>query len=122
MKSHASTPSAPARAARTWGVGPGLFSVDPAAAGPEDASSLFTLTVAPKAGPPLHVHPHASETYYVLEGTFEFFVDGAFALRRAGGTAFIPAGTLHTFRNVGAAPGRLLVVAAPSGTTGHFDA
>ena len=38
-----------------------------------------------------------------------------------GGLAFGPRGTPHSFQNVGEAPGRLLVITAPSGAERLFE-
>jgi quercetin dioxygenase-like cupin family protein len=51
---------------------------------------------------PRHRHP-GEEIAYVLEGTVEYRFDGqAPVTLRAGESLFIPAGTVHTARNVGA--------------------
>ena len=49
--------------------------------------------------PPPHVHRTQAETYEVLEGALEIVVDGAWRTLRAGESATVPAGALHTFRN-----------------------
>jgi len=38
--------------------------------------SMFEFIIAPKQGPPLHVHHREDETYYVLTGEFLFEVGG----------------------------------------------
>ena len=41
----------------------------------EDTGGSFSLsevTAAPQSGPPPHIHHREDETYYVLEGEFEF--------------------------------------------------
>lgn len=107
---------------RTYWLGPELVSIDLTADETNGELGMFTSVVPPMGGPPPHVHRFESETFYVLDGTFEFFVDGEFHVRRAGGTAYVPAGTPHTFRNIGAAEGRLLMVVAPGGFEGYFAA
>jgi quercetin dioxygenase-like cupin family protein len=50
---------------------------------------------------PRHRHP-GEETAYVLEGTVEYRFDGqAPVTLKAGESLFIPAGTVHTAKNVG---------------------
>lgn len=68
---------------------------------------------APGAGAPPNSHPGEQEAFYVLEGQFEFMIDGA--TRRAGPGDFvsIPDGALHAFTAVGDGPGRVLIVNAP---------
>jgi quercetin dioxygenase-like cupin family protein len=56
---------------------------------------------APGAFAPEHRHP-GEEVAYVLEGTLEYRLDGGPPLvLQAGETLFIPAGALHSARNVG---------------------
>ena len=48
-----------------------------------------------------HSHP-GEEIVYVLEGTFEYQLDGRPPVTlKAGDVLFIPAGTIHTAKNVG---------------------
>ena len=56
---------------------------------------------APGASFPRHKHP-GEEIIYVIEGSIEYDVDGQPPLMvNAGGVLFIPAGTVHTAKNVG---------------------
>ena len=50
-------------------------------------------------GTPLHIHPHAEESYKVLEGQLELNIDGKWQILRSGEEATVRAGTPHTFRN-----------------------
>ncbi|MGV3530889.1 MAG: cupin domain-containing protein [Chthoniobacteraceae bacterium] len=59
------------------------------------------------AGPPLHLHPHAEESYHVLDGTLDVCVDGKWRQLGMGEFATIPAGVAHTLRNPHAAEVRL---------------
>lgn len=49
--------------------------------------------------PLVHVHPHAIETYEVLEGEMEFFVKDKWIKARKGDYVEVPAGVRHAFRN-----------------------
>ena len=40
------------------------------------AYALFEAATPPGAGPPPHVHHREDEAFYVLEGEYEFLVDG----------------------------------------------
>lgn len=54
---------------------------------------------------PKHSHP-GEEIIYVLEGVWEYEVDGKPTMTlRAGDVLFIPAGTLHGAKNVGSGTG-----------------
>lgn len=46
-----------------------------------------------------HTHPHAIETYEVLEGTMEFFVKDKWVTAKKGDKLSIPKGVVHAFRN-----------------------
>lgn len=69
--------------------------------------------VAPGAGAPPNRHPGETESFYVLDGAFEFVVAGEARRVGPGGFVALPDGAVHTFRNVGEAPARLLIVNAP---------
>ena len=53
----------------------------------------------PEDGPFVHSHPHAVESYEVLSGVLEVYVDGEWIEVSAGEEYAVPAGTPHTFRN-----------------------
>jgi len=83
------------------------------------AYSLFELTAQPQGGPPPHRH-RDDEGFYVLEGEFEFLCGDVTIGANAGSFVHIPKGTVHTFKNVGTAPGRLLITASPAGPHERF--
>ena len=67
----------------------------------EDALEL-TSTVAPGAGPPMHVHHLQEESVTVREGRLAYTVKGEQErLAGPGETVTFPAGVEHTFRNAG---------------------
>lgn len=59
----------------------------------------FHIETATGDAPPLHIHPHAEESYEVLSGVLEVHVEGEWKQVSAGETHRVPAGTAHTFRN-----------------------
>ena len=60
------------------------------------------VAFAPGAFAPEHRHP-GEEVAYVLEGALEYRLDGGAPVTlKAGETLFIPAGAVHSARNVGA--------------------
>lgn len=81
----------------------------------DGAYALFELLVLPEGGPPPHIHHREDEAFYVLEGEFEFWSQGA--VRRAGPGTFVlgPRGIPHTFKNVGKEAGKLQVLTSPPG-------
>jgi len=69
-----------------------------------------------------HRHTNMDETFFVIEGSYLFELDGHPFDAPAGTVVFLPRGTLHRFRSTGASPGRVLCVAAPGGIDEFFDA
>lgn len=59
-----------------------------------------TVALAPGVTAPAHSHP-GEEIVYVLEGSFEYRVAGNPVRLERGGVLFIPAGTIHSARNLG---------------------
>jgi quercetin dioxygenase-like cupin family protein len=49
---------------------------------------------------PRHTHP-GEEIIYVIEGSLEYEIDGTLAKVKAGDVLFVPAGAIHTAKNVG---------------------
>ena len=84
------------------------------------AYSLVEETTLPQGGPPPHIHHNADETIYVLEGELEFMVGDQAIPASAGSAVYAPRGTLHTFRNVGTSPSRILALISPGGFEKFF--
>ena len=68
-------------------------------------------------GPPLHVHRHETEIFYILDGEFEVTVGDLKVPAPTGAIVVGPRNIPHTFRNVGSKDGRLLLMVIP----GHFS-
>ena len=84
-----------------------------------------TLTVAfdvtpPGGGPPPHVHGNEDELFLVVEGQLSYFVEGQWTEVGAGGAVYLPRGTTHCYRNVGATPSRQWILTTPSGFERFF--
>lgn len=75
----------------------------------------------PGGGPPPHIHSREDETFQVIEGEYEFMVDGKKFVAKKGTTIFAPRGLPHTYRYLGQAPGRLMCVITPAGFEGFFE-
>jgi quercetin dioxygenase-like cupin family protein len=66
------------------------------------------VAVDPGVALPLHSH-HGEEIVYVLEGTWEFQMEGqAMQTLEAGDVAFVPTGVKHWAKNVGSGTGSVL--------------
>ena len=70
-------------------------------AGDTDGRSFeMEWELGPKTGgTPVHIHPHALETYEVLDGALDVYVDGAWRTLTAGEKLAVEEGMPHTFRN-----------------------
>ena len=66
------------------------------------------------AGPPVHVHPTADDSFEVIEGALDFCVDGKWTTLRAGESATAPAGVPHTLRNSTSDPVRAVNIHRPA--------
>jgi quercetin dioxygenase-like cupin family protein len=87
----------------------------------EGRMMAFESLIEPGEGPPLHLHLTDDEVWYVLEGTFRFTAGGEMQSAAAGSFVFIPRGVAHTWQNIGAEPGRLLVILTPAGLELFFE-
>ena len=85
---------------------------------PSGAYSLFEITTQPGDGPSPHVQHWEDESLYVLEGEYEFVDEGRSTIKAGvGSLIYIPKGNLHTHKNVGEGPGRMLVSQTPGART-----
>jgi mannose-6-phosphate isomerase-like protein (cupin superfamily) len=77
------------------------------------AAAVFHQIVPPLGGPPLHRHSYEDEWFYVLNGEITIEIDGEQKVLYAGGSAFAPRGTAHTFQNFDDSPAEILVMTTP---------
>ena len=81
---------------------------------------LLENLTAPGGGPPPHIHTHEDEFFYVLDGAFEIRIGDELHALGPGGHAYVPRGTVHSFRNTADTPSRILVGFTPGGIEGFF--
>jgi len=79
------------------------------------ACTVAELTAGPEMGPPPHIHRNNDETFYVLEGTFDFSLAGRPFSAGAGAFVYLPKGVIHTHRAGGGKSARALVMQTPAG-------
>lgn len=75
----------------------------------------------PGGGPPPHYHQNEDEWFFPLEGEVEFLIDGEWRAVALGTAVFVPRGTIHTFRNSGSEPLKMLVQTNPAGFEIYFE-
>jgi quercetin dioxygenase-like cupin family protein len=83
--------------------------------------TVFEDNVPPLGGPPPHTHPD-EEVFYVLAGEFEFILNDLNSPFRveAGSVVHVPSNALHTFKNVGSTPGKMICISTPGRLEQYF--
>src|ERR1700682_6172981 len=81
------------------------------------ALDYFIVQVAPKGGPPLHVHHFQEETIHVLKGRYKIRIGDEIFYLDEGGFAYLPSKVPHAFLNLSDETGEVIVVYTPGG--GH---
>ncbi|HZQ55563.1 MAG TPA: cupin domain-containing protein [Bryobacteraceae bacterium] len=84
-------------------------------------ATTFTQVSPPGGGPPAHSHTNEDEIFYVLEGEYEFLLNGNRRKLASGDAIHASRGSIHTFRNVGTAEGKLLIVTVPGGFEKYLE-
>jgi quercetin dioxygenase-like cupin family protein len=84
------------------------------------AYAILEQEIPPGHGPPLHVHRHETEIFYVLEGEFEITIGGQKVTATAGAIVVGPRDIPHAFRNVGSQDARLLLTVIPGRFANYF--
>lgn len=83
---------------------------------PDDVDGKYCLVeavVPPGCGAPPNHHAGETEAFHVLEGRFEFMVNGVVTEAGPGDHIRIPDGALHAFSAIGESNGRVLILNAP---------
>lgn len=83
-------------------------------------AGIFESVVPSGGGPPVHVHHNEDEVIHVIEGAYEFWLDGKTIHVPAGASIFLPRGAPHTFRVGNSAQGRNLTILTPGGMEEFF--
>ncbi|HEY1582752.1 MAG TPA: cupin domain-containing protein [Chthoniobacterales bacterium] len=83
--------------------------------------TMWLETTPPEGGPPLHFHINDDETFHVLEGRMAFFQNSEWHEVGPGGSAFVPRGQLHAFKNIGPETSRMIISTAPAGFDVFFS-
>ena len=75
----------------------------------------------PGGGPPLHVHHHTDEIFYVVEGTMRMWRGDETFEAGPGTLVLLPKSVPHTFQNIGTVPSRMVVTILPGGFERFFE-
>ena len=82
------------------------------------AYEIFELEAPEGNGPPPHAHPW-SESYLVVEGEADVFVNGSHSIAKPGCFYQIPAGTKHCYK-IRTKSAKFVVVTSPAGARDFF--
>ncbi len=66
----------------------------------------------PNIGPALHIHPQGPETFYIVEGDYEFILNDKSIMAKAGDVIFVPKNSSHKFV-AGNKGGHIIVISPP---------
>ncbi len=81
--------------------------------------AVFEYTGNEKGGPPLHVHPHQDEIFFIVQGEYLFQVGEDKHRLKAGDTIFLPRTVPHAFAQL-SDKGKMFFLFQPSGKMEDF--
>jgi mannose-6-phosphate isomerase-like protein (cupin superfamily) len=83
--------------------------------------SMIEYSLPPSLpSPPPHYHKKTQETFYIIEGTLQFVLDGETIDAPSGTLVIVPEGSVHTFRNTSSDYVRFQVWFSPGGFEQYF--
>ena len=82
--------------------------------------SIVETTGKPGSGPTYHSHANEDETFYVVAGTAEVWIDREVYRCEAGNRVFGPRNVFHTYRNVGDTDLKMILIYTPGGFEQSF--
>ena len=90
-------------------------------AAPSDAIAFYEYVSEPGvAGAPQHIHHGHDETFFVIEGRYEFTIGARCERLGPGAFLSVPRGTPHSFRNTGDTAGRIVGTFSPAAFANYF--
>lgn len=92
---------------------------------PHDTSGDYDMmlgeTPPQVPGPPPHLHHSFKESFLIIEGELEFFVNGETKTVKSGESIDFPLNTLHTFANKSDQTCKWVNIHSPKGFRDFFD-
>ena len=119
MATHGTTVRAQGTGERRWFCGGGVHTWLATEHDTGGAFLLFEDSLDAGKVTPLHQHPDADETFYLLEGEVRLHIAGEEQLLAEGGIAIIPRGVPHAFM-VTTPTARMLCLQTPGGGEGFY--
>jgi uncharacterized cupin superfamily protein len=97
---------------------------EPVRIGPSQVEGAYVVEVGMfppgQPGPPLHLHPHTDEMFYIADGDATFRLGDSELQLAAGALVIVPKGVAHTVWNSGDRPVRGLLVISPGDAEHEF--
>jgi mannose-6-phosphate isomerase-like protein (cupin superfamily) len=88
---------------------------------PGSGYALLSWSAPPGTpGPPVHVHHHTEEGFYVVSGTYRFLIGDETVERGAGEHVLVRPEVAHTLWNAGDVLAVTLIVLTPGGFAAYF--
>lgn len=82
----------------------------------------FELTADPDhEGAPEHIHDTVDESFFVLDGAFQFKLRDQLLIAEAGTFVFVPRGVNHAWRNAVLRRSRMILTYVPGGMRQFFE-
>ncbi len=86
-----------------------------------DATAFYEYVSQPGvAGAPQHIHYGHDETFFVVDGLYEFRIGSHSEQLGPGSFLSVPRGTPHSFRNAGDSAGRIVGTFSPGAFANYF--
>ncbi len=121
----------PAGAGESRGAPGGGRSVMKLLASESGTIQVSEFEAIPGSGPPLHVHSHEDEAFFILEGEITFFVSepgdrtgktGKRVVAPAGALVFGARNSAHTFKNCSNKTAKMVLIVSPGSNFEAFFA
>ena len=97
---------------------------EPVRIGPSQMDGAYVVEVGTfppgQPGPPLHLHPHTDEMFYIADGEATFQLGDRELQLSAGALVIVPRGVAHTVWNSGDGPVQGLLVISPGDAEHEF--
>jgi quercetin dioxygenase-like cupin family protein len=87
----------------------------------EGVYSLFEITMLPGQGPPPHVHSREDESWYVVDGVFNFQIGEESFTATPGWFGLGVRDVPHGIKAAGTGPAKMLMIVTPAGFERFFD-
>lgn len=104
---------------RSFKVGRMTMTFKTTAAADWNAYTVCEAIEPPDSGAGYHRHSTYDETFIIVEGHYDFRLDGRLIKLGPGDSVFVPRGTPHGFVSTGPQVGRQIIISSPGGI---FDA